>query len=136
MKNLVSLFLLIAIAVTTGCVCHGSPDPVLRKANSTILETGPRSLPIVNAYRRMPGCYIACYANNNGVYSVGNNIYVRGLVRVNGLYLDRNCQPQGYFFKDISALPYFKEICNKNLRSCKGQCWAGGDTGGFLGIPQ
>ncbi len=37
---------------------------------------------------------------------------------------------------DISALQSFKELCSHQVPSCKDmECWAGGDTGGWFGVP-
>ncbi len=58
-----------------------------------------------------------------------------GQVRVKGQYVARICQPEGYQGKDISAAPMFKMLCSKSIPSCAaGDCWAGGDTGGWFGI--
>jgi hypothetical protein len=97
-------------------------------------------LPTVNAFKGVPGCYIACYSHDakKSIYPVGGDIYVMGQVRVAGQYSGRVCQPQGFENKDISAAKEFKEICKKNLSDVCGQsnCWAGGDTGGWFGIQQ
>ena len=159
MKICKSVFFLIATIYTiflTSCACQGIKDPIIRQANGTKLSnpytiyvsdkmavnhpvTGytKKLLPVDNFYRYVPGCYIACYSHNpqNSVYGIGQNIYVKGLVRVNGLYIGRNCQPQGYFFKDISSISYFSNLCQKRITACKNDsCWAGGDTGGWFGI--
>lgn len=88
-----------------------------------------------NKYRGYPGCYIACYSHDqNSVYGVSKTIYVKGQIRVAGHYQGKICQPSGYVNKDISAAPYFKKLCNTRMKSCKNGCWAGGATGGWLGI--
>ncbi len=94
-------------------------------------------LPTNNDYIDMPGCYIACYSHNaiNGVYSVGNNIYINGQVRVSGKYNGRICEPAGYLNRDISKATTIKQLCTNKIKSCgTGDCWAGGDTGGWMGI--
>lgn len=94
-------------------------------------------LPTINLYKGNPGCYIACYSHQkeNAIYSVGNNIYVLGQVRVAGKYNIRVCEPTNYAGKDISADVTFKTICTEKIASCAGgHCWAGGDTGGWFGI--
>lgn len=96
-----------------------------------------KSLPTINLYKGNPGCYIACYSHQkeNGIYSVGDNIYVLGQVRVAGKYNERVCEPTNYAGKDISADATFKTICTEKIPSCVGNhCWAGGDTGGWFGI--
>jgi hypothetical protein len=94
-------------------------------------------LPTINLYKGAQGCYIACYSRQqeNAVYSVGNNIYVLGQVRVAGKYNGRICEPTNYAGKDISADVTFKTICTEKVTTCaNAQCWAGGDTGGWFGI--
>lgn len=96
-------------------------------------------LPTVNHFTGVPGCYVACYANDNpyAVYSVGGAIGVVGQIRVPGRYEGRIARPEGYETADISAEPSFKQLCAEAFpEACgKGQCWAGGDTGGWFGIP-
>lgn len=139
------LIVIVYVFLLAGCACQGIKDPVIRQANGTKLSNpypvymngAKKLLPVDNFYRYSPGCYIACYSHDaqNSVYGVGQNIYVKGLVRVNGLYIGRNCQPQGYFFKDISTIDYFSNLCQKRITTCKNDnCWAGGDTGGWFGI--
>lgn len=145
MKRFISLNIIVFIIFLTGCACQGIKNPVIRRANSSFLpnpitvyikdnqiitEPQPgylkKSLPVSNIYQRIPGCYIACYSRN------GQDL--KGLIRLNGLYLSRTCQPQGYYFKDLSAEPSFQELCQKRIAACGNNCWASGDTGGFLGV--
>lgn len=94
-----------------------------------------KTLPTNNDYKATPGCYVACYSHDNkdAVYGVGNNIYVLGQVRVAGKYEGRNCIPQGFENKDIAAESYFNSLCAAKISTCKeGNCWAGGDTGGWF----
>lgn len=96
-----------------------------------------RTLPVYNLYTDTPGCYIAAYSHNEneGVYSVGGDIYVMGMVRVEGTYEGRVCQPASYENEDISSVEYFKEMFSEYISGCEGNtCWAGGDTSGFIGI--
>jgi hypothetical protein len=94
-------------------------------------------VPTVNTFRGYPGCYIAAYSHNkrNSVYSVGDGIFVMGQVRVPGTYEGRICQPEGYEGEDISRLDEFKDLFDQELpHACRDRsCWAGGDTGGFVG---
>ena len=99
--------------------------------------THPVTLPTHNLYRGPGGGYVACYSHNaaSSAYSVGGDIYVMGQMRVRGLYSGRIFQPRGYQGKDISAAPYFKQLCGQAIAACRGDtCWAGGDTGGWFGI--
>ena len=97
-----------------------------------------RLLPTVNDFVGYPGCYVAAYSHrvDNSAYSVGEDIYVMGQVRVPGRYQGRICQPQGYEGVDISAQSEFGELFAEKLPvTCSAGCWAGGDTGGWFGLP-
>ncbi|MGQ3888421.1 hypothetical protein ACQUW5_05240 [Legionella sp. CNM-1927-20] len=92
-------------------------------------------IPTDNSYTGIPGCYIACYSHNPGVYAVSPSISVMGQIRVKGSYSNRVCQPQGYQNQDISAEQLFKDLCSNKIAACRNaSCWAGGDTGGWFGI--
>jgi hypothetical protein len=92
--------------------------------------------PTDNSYSNAPGCYIACYSHNHGVYAVGPTIYVMGQIRVKGDYVNRICQPDGFLNQDISKANTFKQLCAEKISTCAdNSCWAGGDTGGWFGIP-
>jgi hypothetical protein len=96
----------------------------------------PRPVPVANLYRGTEGGYVACYthAMAQGAYRVSPDIAVAGLVRMPGAYSGRVLRPRGYETADISALDQFKTICGQALAACRdGSCWAGGDTGGFVG---
>lgn len=98
----------------------------------------PVQLPTNNDYTASPGCYIACYSHDaqQSIYRAGNNIYVNGQVRVAGDYNNRICIPTGYVNEDISKAVKFKQLCGARIKSCANNgCWAGGDTGGWFGIP-
>ena len=94
-------------------------------------------LPTVNSYPGKDGGYIAIYSYNSsqGVYSVGEGIYVIGQIRLQGKYIGRIFHPAGYEGQDISAAEDFKQLADETFDSCQGDCWAGGDTGGWFGIP-
>jgi hypothetical protein len=93
-------------------------------------------VPTDSTFRGAPGCYVACYAHRaeGAAYSVGGDIYVHGLVRVPGRYSGRVCRPTGHEGADISvpSSPFSRQ-CAEVIPSCRAGCWAGGDTGGFLG---
>lgn len=93
-----------------------------------------RILPTRNLFRGSPGGYIACYSHNhsNSIYGVGGGIYVMGQMRLQGHYYGSVFQPQGHEGKDISRESVFKTMCNTTFYSCRGGCWAGGDTGGWF----
>jgi len=95
-------------------------------------------LPTNNEFSAAPGCYLACYSNNQdgAVYGVGENIFVMGQVRVAGSYQGRLCKPQALeAATPVSASEQLKAKCNQTFPVCKNGCWAGGDTGGWFGIP-
>jgi hypothetical protein len=93
-------------------------------------------LPTVNIFKGAPGCYVACYSKKQtgSIYGVGGEIFVHGQVRVSGRYEARICKPQAFESSDISAGKKFKALCNASITTCKDDCWAGGDTGGWFGI--
>jgi len=94
-------------------------------------------LPTRNLYRGPGGGYVACYSQHakGSAYGVGGKVYVMGQVRLRGDYDGRIFQPEGFRGVDISAAPHFKQVCAKALAACRaGDCWAGGDTGGWFGI--
>ncbi|HYW21372.1 MAG TPA: C1 family peptidase [Nodularia sp. (in: cyanobacteria)] len=95
-----------------------------------------RILTSINKYTGLDGGYIACYSRNKegSVYSVGDGIYVMGQIRLQGQYIKRIFYPQGYENQDISAAQEFKDLCNETFPACKGDGWAGGDTGGWFGL--
>lgn len=104
--------------------------------NSSALGYEERILPIINEYMGDGGGYIACYSHNKAgsIYSVGDGIYVMGQIRLQGQYMGRIFHPQGYKNQDISAAQELKDLCNQIFSACKGECWAGGDTGGWFGL--
>lgn len=95
------------------------------------------ALPTNNDYFGVPGCYIECYSSyeQSGIYNVGYNTYVNGLVRVLGHYENKICVPWGYHNINISKVSFFNQLCENKLRSCVyNDCWADGNTGGLLGM--
>ncbi len=93
-------------------------------------------VPTDSRFGGTPGCYIACYSRRaeGSAYAVGGEIYVHGLVRVPGRYEGRICRPSGHETADISVpTSPFGAQCAAGIPSCRGGCWAGGDTGGFFG---
>jgi hypothetical protein len=115
------------------------------KEGSSVVNTSTpgfeeRILPTVNEFIGNPGCYVTAYSRNakNSVYPVGDGIYVMGQVRFPGSYEGRICKPANYDSRDISAETQFKDLfAQKFPLACQDQkCWAGGDTGGWFGIPQ
>lgn len=91
-------------------------------------------VPVDNSYTNNPGCYVMCYSHEKGLYSVGNNIYAQGMIRVSGTYQNRICLPTDAGMADISAMQSYKDLCNEKISTCHGDCWAGGDTGGLYGM--
>lgn len=96
-----------------------------------------KTLPTYNFYKGHPGCYIICYSHDatRSIYPVSNTIFVNGQIRVPGHYQGRICQPASRVNQNISKSVYFKDLCAKHIGTCKsGNCWAGGDSGGWFGI--
>lgn len=92
-------------------------------------------LPTVNKFKGKPGCYIACYSNEVGVYQVSDSIYVHGMVRIPGHYDEMQCLPNGK--KTILAeIESLKQLCHDEIETCDtlSSCWAGGDTQGWFNL--
>ncbi|WP_408607013.1 hypothetical protein [Legionella spiritensis] len=117
-----------------------SPFPVYVIENSGVINhpapgAEKKLLPTDNSYTGSPGCYLACYSHNPGIYKVSESISVMGQIRVPGEYIARNCHPTGYQWRDISGMKKFKNLCADKIPACRPDaCWAGGDTGGWFGI--
>jgi hypothetical protein len=96
-----------------------------------------RYLPTFNHYEGPNGGYVAIYTRdpNQGVYSVGEGIYVAGQVRVEGTYNRRIFVPLGFSLADdITQDSKILEICTFYFPDLKGKMWIGGDTGGWFGL--
>ena len=88
-------------------------------------------------YSGLQGCYVACYSvdDTDAVYPMGPDIFVKGQVRVEGRYEANICRPLGDEEADISAIQKYKDYCAEYIPSCaSGNCWGGGDTGGWFGL--
>lgn len=74
-------------------------------------------IPVKNDFTEVPGCYISCYSSDpkKGVYSVGDNTYLIGQIRVSGHYYGGNCLPKGFENKDVRKAKEFKEMCEKDF---------------------
>ena len=66
-------------------------------------------------------------------YGVGNNVFVVGLLRLQGRYVDGVFVPLDYEGKDISDAPALKALCDR-LFPESAPCWPGGDTGFWFGM--
>lgn len=91
------------------------------------------TLPTLNHYLGEDGGYVAFYTRDEarGIYSIGDGIFVVGLIRLKGRYIGRIFHPEGYEGKDISAAAEFKQMCREAFGV---EGWAGGDTGGWFGL--
>jgi hypothetical protein len=91
----------------------------------------PRNMPTRIQYTGVDGCYIAVYSHDRyrSAYSVGNNIYVVGSIRVQGYYQGTVCQPKGYEGRDISTSLDMQAMTNRYFPGRKGGTWPGGYTG-------
>ncbi|HOS38374.1 MAG TPA: CAP domain-containing protein [Spirochaetota bacterium] len=95
-----------------------------------------KRLPIANHYTGAEnGVYVAVYSRTAAasVYPVGGGIHVMGLIRLKGTWNGRIAEPDGWAGRDISAAREFKRLAGQYYQSCGGDCWVGGDTGGFFG---
>lgn len=93
-----------------------------------------RILPTYNHYKGMDGGYVAIYTHDEtqGVYSVGEGIYVVGQLRVPGEYVGRIFVPTGYAYgDDITQDANILSICHSYFPELEGRVWIGGDTGGW-----
>jgi len=97
----------------------------------------PVALPTRNLYRGPGGGYVACYSRDaaHGAYAVGGGIWVMGQIRTRGAYNGRIFHPEPYGNADISTIPALKRLCGEAIPACRDGCWAGGDTGGWFGVP-
>ncbi|WP_414519809.1 hypothetical protein [Nostoc sp. PCC 9305] len=119
--------------IQKGDVPQSYVSQILDPNKSILPKTFP--LPTVSDFKGSPGCYIAAYSRQKIGHPVGNNVYVVGQVRVRGHYEGKNCEPKGYEGKKIDSLDDFKKFFDQKLpQTCKNKnCWAGKETGGFLG---
>lgn len=95
-----------------------------------------RRIRVANISLKNPGCYISCHSTNpdKGVYRVSPNIYVIGLIRIQGQYEGPFCRPKDYEKVQIRDEVIFKEICSKTFQCIGNSCWAGGNTGNLFGL--
>ena len=101
---------------------------------STSQDGNPNGLPVFKPYTGSDGGYVAVYTHDqeHSVYSVGDDIYVAGLVRVQGHYIGRIFYPTGYGpGDDITHDAAILQLCDKYFPELNGGEWIGGDTGGF-----
>jgi hypothetical protein len=90
--------------------------------------------PVFKYYRGSDGGYVAVYTHDqeHSAYSVGGDIYVAGLIRVQGSYIGRIFYPTGYGEgDDITHDSAILKLCDRYFPRLKGNDWIGGDTGGF-----
>jgi len=144
MKILLGLFAALLLGLLTGCLSYSphSPNRILLPSNYEVytynnsVTSQPSSqykkviLPTNTDFKGTPGCYVACYSRDktHSAYSIESNIntYVIGQVRLPGRYIGREC---------IVNYPLDANFyCNFRIRKCQGNCWAGGDTGGWFGL--
>lgn len=140
LSSLVSRFASAEIIIPNDFMGHQYlPDPFSlyykdNKASNEITADAVRvSLPTNNDFSITIGCYIVCYSHQGGVYTIGDGINVVGQVRVNGRYDDNYiCQPKRNTDDDLSHSELYQDLCNKSFKDCSGNCWAGGDSGGWF----
>lgn len=93
-------------------------------------------IPVVNIFKRNPGCYLACYSHNpdKSIYPVTGSIFLVGQIRVRGTYVGTMCVPENYESTDIRGEEKFKELCSKAFQCIGNSCWAGPNTGDWFGL--
>lgn len=89
-----------------------------------------KNLPINNDYQANPACYMACLSKEKegGIYQIGEEVYVHGLVRVAGIYNNRICKE--------GTLDEVIDLCKKIPSCIKKECWVDGNTGAFYNIKE
>ncbi|SMF40565.1 hypothetical protein [Pseudobacteriovorax antillogorgiicola] len=106
--------------------------------NHYVEGSTPLKLPTAFApYSGIQGCYLACYSNNNSgaIYEIDQGIFVKGQYRVEGYYDSNICRPVGDETQEISEIQLYSNYCRDHVPACAdGECWAGGDTGGWFGL--
>lgn len=93
-------------------------------------------LPTFNEYFGVDGGYVAVYTKDakQGVYSVGDGVYVMGQIRVPGKYEGTTFVPRGLEkSEDITRDPDLLKLCNQYFPEVEGEMWVGGDTGRWFG---
>ncbi len=146
MKNM----LLCTLLFTSAVFAHKpNPHKILLPESFKVYVNGPmilnhpapgfseKLLPTNNDFKDVPGCYVACYSHQKlgAIYEPSYEIYLMGQIRVSGIYNHRICTPRDIIDHDISVLSTYTQLCADKINVCKaGQCWAGGDTGGWFGL--
>ncbi|MHB1221905.1 MAG: hypothetical protein ACYC0J_07915 [Gammaproteobacteria bacterium] len=89
-----------------------------------------RNLPINNDYQANPACYMDCYSRNKdtGVYKIDESTYINGMVRVAGIYHERECMP--------GTEDELINLCKKIATCVNEECWLSADTGALYGIKE
>ena len=103
-------------------------------ANQSPPDNVLNGVPVFKPYVGADGGYVAVYSHDreHSVYSVGDGIYVAGLVRVQGSYIGRIFYPTGYGpGDDITHDAAILKLCDYYFPKLNRQEWIGGDTGGF-----
>lgn len=123
----------IPLLLLNACVTR---NPASNTAGNGNDDANARSLPVFKPYTGADGGFVAVYTHDReqAVYSVGDDIYVAGLVRVQGHYIGRIFYPTGYGpGDDITHDAAILKLCDRYFPQLKGRDWIGGDTGGFVG---
>lgn len=76
-----------------------------------------KSLPTNNDFQGSPGCYLQCVSKNAeySIFTKGTNEYVKGQMRVKGIYADGHCIPAGFDDKSIQDDKDLQSLCEKNF---------------------
>ena len=119
-----------AAVLLGGCATLGTE----RNAAPPTPDDFVNGAPVFRSYVGADGGYVAVYTHDreHAVYSVGDDIFVAGLIRVQGHYEGRIFYPTGYGEgDDITHDAAILALCDKYFPKLKGKDWVGGDTGGF-----
>lgn len=140
--------ILAAFLMSTCCLGYAfATDPLPKQFKIYVNKTGTvittpsegysgKIIPTVNLFIKTPGCYLNCYSTNpdKGIYTASKDIYVIGLIRVEGVYNGPFCSPRDYEAVDIKDEPIFESLCSKAYQCIGNSCWAGSYTGSLFGL--
>ncbi|WP_281646046.1 hypothetical protein [Parendozoicomonas sp. Alg238-R29] len=108
-----------------------------RKGFTLFPDYSFRTVNVFNLYTGSPGGYIACYSHERegSAYQIPRtNIFIHGLIRTTGVYDRYTFRPFSEPTDDIGKYDSpASQLCRQHIKTCV-DCWAGGDTGSFVGI--
>ena len=132
--SLICVPLLLSACVVLNTARDNAGSSADQNTRTAASDNVQKSLPVFKPYTGDDGGYVAVYTRDqeHAVYSVGDGIYVAGLIRVQGHYVGRIFYPTGYGpGDDITHDAAILELCDEYFPELIGKDWIGGDTGGF-----